>query len=274
MRWALAVNEFGERLRLRGRRLASRSNGRALIELAWARLKVDDHNSILGMLWSLLGPAAMLIGLYYTLGMRFRSGIEAYPLYLILGVVLVSFFVTTTRYLISVFVISRDMFLNSTLPRESVVLSALTAHFYKLLVQLLLCVGVSIVYGLFSWGSVLLAIPLLVGYIALVLGVGLMLALVHSYARDVDHIWVTASPLLFIVTPVFYGLDSFAPTTRELLYWLNPLVPFLLAFRDALMGGGYGGWGAFWHSLLLGFATLAIGYSAFLSLEHAVVERA
>jgi ABC-type polysaccharide/polyol phosphate export permease len=268
------ANEVGEGLRRWGRRLAGRSNRGALVELAWARLKVDDHDSILGILWSLLGPAALVVALYYALGRRFGAEIEAYPLYLLLGIVLVRFFVTATRYLISVFASSRDLLLNSTVCREAVVASSLTPHLCKLLVELLLCAGFSASYGLLSWRSVLLAVPLLVGYVALVLGIGLVLALVHSFARDVEHVWVTASPLLFLVTPVFYGPDSFAPPARELLYWLNPLIPFLLAFRDALMGGGYGGWEVFWHSMLVGFAALAVGYSALLLLGHAAVERA
>lgn len=264
-----------DRLRARAGRLFTRSNRAVLVELVRAGFRVSDHNSLLGVLWSLLAPASMLLVLYAVFRGRFGSEVPAYPVYVLLGVVLVGFFVTCTSAMVTILLAERHMLLNSTVPRETLVASNLAGHLYKLLLELFLCAGFSAFYGLLAWPSALLVIPLVLAYVGLVVGVGLVLALAHAFARDVQQVWLIASRLFFFATPVFYALDSVSPGTRTLLYWLNPLTPFLLALRDALMGAGHGDgdWGAFWHSLLLGSVALAIGYAAFLALEDAAVER-
>jgi ABC-type polysaccharide/polyol phosphate export permease len=264
---------FLTRLRVRSRRLISRSNWRLLVELVRAEHKVGEYSSALGLLWSLLGPGAMLLVMYSVFSKNLGVGVESYPLYLLLGVVVVSFFLMVTRQLTAVFAANAELLVNATASREMVVLSKLAVHVYKFGVEIVLCVALSAYYGLFS-SSMLLAIPLLVSYLALAGGIGLILALVFVFARDVEHIWGLVSRLLFFATPVFYGLDTLPEVPRALLYWLNPLTPFLLAFRDAFMGTNTGGWGAFCYSLLIGPLVLAIGYSAFLLLEGTVVERA
>ena len=95
----------------------------------------------------------------------------------------------------------------------------------------------------------------------------------HCFARDVEHIWSLVSRLLLFVTPVFYGLADLSPRARTLVAWLNPLTPFLVAVRAALIDQAipplvYG------YALLLGAGALLIGYGAFLLLENAAVERA
>lgn len=260
------------RLRSRAHRLFTRSNWNLLVELVRAAHKVSEYNSVLGILWSLISPIGMLLILHLIFSSRYGAAVKAYPLYLLVGIVLVNFFVTSTRYMITVILNNVDLLLNSPVPRETVVVSKLALHIFKLLVELLLCIGLSAYYGLFSCSSILPVIPLLIGYLALVLSFGMVLALAHCFARDVEHIWALASPLWLFVTPVFYGLDAVSHQASDLIYWLNPMTPFLLAFRNALMGDGISG--PFWHSLILGIVALAIGYAIFLMLESTALERA
>jgi ABC-2 type transport system permease protein len=261
-------------LRSRAARLATRANWNAFVELVRAHFKVTDHNSILGVLWSLLGPVATLVALYFIFRQAFGDDAHAYPLYLLIGIVLVGFFITATRYMLTSFLYARSLVLNSTVPRETIILSQIVVHGYKLVIEIFLCCLLSAVYGLFSWRALVLAVPLGLAYLGLVLGVGLLLALVHCFARDIDHIWAIVSRLLFFVTPVFYFLDRLSPAARELVYWANPLTPFLLSFRSLFMEWGRLEPFLYLHSLALGAAFLTIGYSAFLFLESAAVERA
>src|SRR5262245_3260411 len=91
------------RLRQRAARLFTASNANVLRELASANLELSDHNSILGALWGLLGPILMLGVLWIVFGSLFGRGIAAYPLYLLIGIVTVGFFLTATRYLMTLF---------------------------------------------------------------------------------------------------------------------------------------------------------------------------
>ncbi len=255
------------------RRLLSRADAELLLELIRARLKASDHNSTLGMLWSLIGPTTMMAVMYFVFSTRFGGRLDAYPLYLLIGIVLVSFFVTCTRYMIVVLLGDRRLLLNSTVPRGAVLISAAAVHVQKLLVELALCGLLSAIYGLITWRGLALVAPLVVAYVALAVGAGMVLAMLFAFARDVEHVWIVSSWVLFFVSPVFYALDSLSPLAATAVYWLNPLTPFVLAFRDALIGGG-GDLALLAHSLVLGAAAFAIGCGALWALGDAAVERA
>jgi ABC-type polysaccharide/polyol phosphate export permease len=149
------------------------------------------------------------------------SGGVAAPLYLLVGIVTVGFFLTATRYLMTLFHTNRSVLLDSTVPRET--RSRRTwSHVYKF--------GTSCsasrsrrTTSSSRGGSGLLA-PLVVAYVAFVLGVGFLLAIAHCFTSDVEHVWMI-SRLLFFATPVFYTLDSLGPVAQLAVYQLGP--PFV-----------------------------------------------
>ncbi len=256
----------------RWRRLGAPASRNLLRELVGATIRIHDHNSLLGALWGLLSPAAMLIVLHTIFQSRFGAGLDAYPLFLLVGVVAVGFFLTATRHLMGVLQANRNFMIDSTAPREIVILSNLAPHVYKLAVELLLCAAFAAYYGTLSW-KVLFALPLIAAsYVAFVLGVGLALAIAYTFTSDVEHIWVLGSRLLYFATPVFYRLDDLPPLAAGLVYWLNPITPFLISLRWVFQGGAAFPFAAP-HALLLGPMALALGYALFLRLESAAIER-
>jgi len=83
-----------------------------------------------------------------------------------------------------------------------------------------------------------------------------------------------ASRLLFFATPVFYTLDSLGPVARRAVYWLNPVTPFVLAFRNVFLAGEALDLVVHAHALALGVAYFVVGYGVFLRWESLAVERA
>jgi ABC-2 type transport system permease protein len=270
----MTSNRLFQSVLVRSRRLASRTNRRILLELVRAHLKSSDYHSVLGGLWSLLGTGAMLASLYFVFGRHFGTAVPGYPLYLLAGIVPVNFFVTATGHLLKVFVNNRDIALNSTIPRESLVLATASLHGWKLAIEILMCALVSFAYGFFSARAALLLLPVVLSFLAMVMGVGLILSLACCFARDIEHVWTILSRLFFFASPVFYTLDSLSPKARILVTYGNPLTPFLTAFRSVFLQGGAIPAGAFAQCVLLGTLTLAIGYLAFVRLEGAALDRA
>jgi ABC-type polysaccharide/polyol phosphate export permease len=250
------------RLRQRAARLFTFSNANLLRELALANLQLSDHNSILGAFWDLLAPSVMLGVMWIVFGAHFGRGVAAYPLYLLVGIVTVGFFLTATRYLMTLFHTNRSVLLDSTVPRETLIASNL------------LCIALTTIYGLLSWRVGLLLVPLVAVYVAFVLGVGFLLAIAHCFTSDVEHVWMITSRLLFFATPVFYTLDSLGPVAQRAVYWLNPVTPFVLAFRNVLLADEALDPVVHAHALAVGVASFLVGYGVFLRWESLAVERA
>jgi ABC-type polysaccharide/polyol phosphate export permease len=256
----------------RARALVAPANRALFVELVRASFKVADHNSIAGALWSLIAPFAMLVALYLVFKNRFGEELAAYPLYLLIGISFVNYFATVTRFLIGVLPQNRSLMLDTTVPRETVILAQVAFHTYKLLVELLFCALLAAYYDRFTWGAMVAAVPLVTAFVALVTGVGLLGAVVHSFARDIEHIWSLVSRLLLFVTPVFYDLESLSPLARFVITWLNPLTPFLTALRGLLIGPVAPA-GVYAHAMLVGTGFLVLGYGTYLLVESAALER-
>lgn len=265
---------LSQRVLTRARRLGTRTNRMVLLELVRANLKSSDYHSLLGGLWSLLSTGAMLALLYLVFSRNFGTAVPGYPLYLLAGIVPVNFFITATGHLLKVFINNRDIALNSTIPRESLVLATASLHGWKLGIEMLLCAFVSLAYGYFSVKAALILLPVVISFLALVVGVGLLLSLSYCFARDVEHVWTIVSRLFFFASPVFYTLESLSPKVRLLVEYGNPLTPFLTAFRGVFLQRGIIAAGALAQCMVLGTATLALGYLAFVRLEGAAMDRA
>lgn len=263
---------LARRAATRARALVLPANRALFVELVRASFKSADHDTIAGALWSLVAPFAMLIALYLVFKNRFGEELTAYPLYLLIGISFVNYFATTTRYLIGVLAGHRSLMLDTAVSRETVILSQVAFHTYKLLLELLFCALLAAYYGRLTLGAVVAAVPLVTAFVALVTGVGLLGAVVHSFARDVEHIWSMVSRLLLFVTPVFYGLDSLSPLARFVVTWLNPLTPFLTALRGLFIGP-VAPPGVYAHAIVVGMGFLVLGYGTYLALESAALER-
>jgi ABC-2 type transport system permease protein len=254
-------------------RLFSGAELEILVALVRAEFKGSDQGSALGAIWSAASPLVALVVLYVVFHRHFGEDIPAYPLYLLLGIVLVGFFRSTTSDLMTLFSHQRSLLMNTTVPPLTVLLAAASTNISKLLGQLLICTALSGFYGLLTVRALLL-LPLLVGFVALTLGVAMLLCTIRVFFKDTGHLWRLGSRLLFFATPVFYTLDSMSPQTRPLLFWLNPLTPFLIGFREGLMHLGQASWETFLYSIVIGLVALAIGYWAFLLRERQAVEMA
>ena len=264
---------FRTRLGRRCKRLTRPANRTILLEMVRANIKASDYHSFLGGLWSLIGTAVMLASFYYVFRKHFGQGIPGYPLYLLTGIIMVNFFITATSHLLKVLSYNRDIALNSTIPRENLVLATISINAWKFAIEMAICTAISMVYGFYTWGSALLFIPVLLSFLALVLGVGLALSLSFCFARDVEHIWAIFSRLFLFVTPVFYTAGSLSPTMRLLMSYLNPLTPFLKAFRAVFMQGGALELPVLLHCVGLGTFFLAAAYFIFLFWEGEALDR-
>ena len=186
---------------------------------------------------------------------------------------MVNFFITATSHMLKVLSYNRDIALNSTIPRENLVLATISINAWKFAIEMAICTAISMVYGFYTWGSLLLFIPILLSFLALVLGVGLALSLSFCFARDVEHVWAIFSRLFLFITPVFYMAESLSSTTRILITTLNPLTPFLKAFRAIFMQGGLLGVPVLIHCIFLGIVALSVSYLVFLYWEGEALDR-
>ena len=265
-------DHFLGKIRARLQRLFTRSNWITFVGLVRANLKASDYNTALGILWSLINPLVTLVIMYFIFKAHFGEGIKAYPLYILVGIISLNFFTVSTTYMTKSFSSNRYIILNSRIPRESLVASQLFIHVFKFTIELVICIILCMVHGFFSWKLAILLPPLYIAYIAFVFGLGLFLALLYCFVRDIEHIWMLITRLLYFVTPVFFLLGNIPYFARKLVYFINPLTPFVISIRGLLMGDF--NLSTYMYSLLLGWIVFMLSYGIFMTFENLAVERA
>jgi ABC-2 type transport system permease protein len=245
---------------------------RVLFIVAAIDFKLRYAGSALGYLWSLLKPLAIFSVLYAVFGRFFKltAGLSHYPLYLLLGVVLWTFFIDATTMALPSIVTRGDLLRKLAFPRIIIPVSAtLTAGLtfaVNLLAVAAFVAGNRIVPGP-RW---LLLLPLLAELYLFTLGLALLLSALFVSFRDIGQIWELLAQLLFYATPTFYPV-SLLPHWLEVVVFLNPFVQVMQDVRWAVLSidpvttapDVYGTWAGELAPIGIAVVVAALGFGIF-----------
>ncbi len=188
------------------------------------------HGSLLGVLWSVLLPLTQLLVLVFLFQRVVPLGIEGYPAFVYSGLLPWTWFSSSLAAAGGVFVGNRDLIRRPDFPSGLLVLVNVMANLLVYLVSLPLLLALLWVYGR-PPGAALAIVPLLLLVQAMLLvGLGLAVATVNVFYRDVQHLVTVGLSLLFYLTPVFYRADQ-AGAAALVVLRLNPMATLVTAHR-------------------------------------------
>jgi len=204
---------------------------RRFFSLLWlmsaTEFKRAYFGTVLGYLWSLVRPLLLFAVLLFvfTKIIRVGSGLDYYPVLLLLGIVLYSFFQEATNNAVTSVVAQEGVVRKTQFPRLVIPLSVVLTSCFNLLLNLVVVVVFILAWGVDpAWTWLLFPIPLLLLFV-LGAGVAMMLSALYVRFRDAAIIWAVVAQTLFYATPILYplgkgGLDD--PSIEHLLL-INPL---------------------------------------------------
>lgn len=219
-----------------------RKNRILLGELVKTDFKLRYQGSVLGYLWAILRPLLMFAILYLVFAkiLRFGNDIPHYPVYLLTGTVLWSFFTECTGQGIQAIVQRGELLRKISFPKYIVVVSATATAVINLLINL----GVVIIFALIngvtpSWSWLLVPFSVLELY-ALSLGISFLLGAINVKYRDVTSIWDVLIQALFYAVPIIYPLSMVIDSGASGLLaakviMLNPIAQVIQDVRHNLI---------------------------------------
>ncbi|MDQ3588462.1 MAG: ABC transporter permease [Actinomycetota bacterium] len=251
--------------------------------LAYNDWKLRFFGSVLGYVWSLLRPLMLFAILYVVFSHVIRIGgdVENYPVQLLVGVVLFTYFTDVAGGAVESLVDSEPLVRKVAFPRMVIPLAvAMTATFT--LALNLLTVGVFLVVAgiepRVEW--LLLVVPLVL-LMALGAGAAMLLSALYVPFRDVRPIWDVVQQALFYATPIFYPIEIVIGQSDTLakVAMCNPLALIVQWVRHILLGpptpspsevlGGT----AVVAPLVALAAVAVVGYAVFSRMAPSVAER-
>ena len=205
------------------------SRNRAILrEMVVTDFKIRYQNSVLGYIWSLLKPLFLFAILYvvFTYIIPLGKGVEHYPVYLLLGIVLWNFFVESTLIGAGSIVARGDLIRKINIPRYLVVistsLSALVNLSFSLIVVFIFAIfnGVSPSFGWF------MIIPIIFELYVFSQGLSFLLAALYVKFRDITYIWEICIQAGFYATPIIYPIAK-VPMAYQKWFFVNPLAQII-----------------------------------------------
>ena len=233
--------------------------------------KLRYRNSVLGFIWSLLNPLAMMIILTLVFSTLLRSGIENFPVFLLTALLAWRFFSISTSMSLSSIIGNGPLVTKIYFPRWLLVVSSNLANLigssleFAALFPLLVLLGMKITY------LVLLLPVILILEFILIIGVSLILAPLNVYYRDFNQIWDITLQIGFFLCPIIYSI-SLIPERYILAYSLNPMTRVVESIRRILYYNTLPTIADFIIVLVSGVLLLLIGYLIFRRLEPRFAE--
>ncbi|MCA9478529.1 MAG: ABC transporter permease [Nanoarchaeota archaeon] len=206
---------------------------RTFLELSYqmgvAEFHAKNEGSYLGIFWYLLSPLLMFLSLWLIFFDRIGQSIPSYPGYLLLGIVLFSFFQDITTKSIRLMRNQYQLITSINFNKATLVLSAVITQLLSHFFELFLLVIIFSIFGISPVG-LLLYLPLIFLFAAFTYGFSLLLVSLGSYFKDLDNIWVFFTRLLWFVTPIFYSFEG--QKRLFILNQFNPVYHFISVARE------------------------------------------
>lgn len=219
--------------------LGSRKNRILLKELVKTDFKLRYQGSVLGYLWAVLRPMMLFAILYVVFAkiLKMGSDIPHYPVYLLAGTVLWSFFSECTNQGIQAIVARGDLLRKISFPKWILVVSATVTALINFLINL----GVVIIFALVNGvtphlGWLLVPFVILELYV-LALGISFFLGAINVKYRDISSIWEVFMQALFYAVPVIYPITMVASASpfAAKIFLLNPIAQVIQDVRYFLI---------------------------------------
>ena len=157
-------------------------------------------------------------------------------------------------------------------PREVLPIAFTAGNFVNMLLSFIVIFVVIIISGIGINLRALIYLPLvMIIEFMLALGVTLLTAGLTVYFRDLQHIFSVISLAWMYMTPVLYPVDSIPEQFRGLFY-LNPMTPIIVAYRDILYYKRVPEWELLSSSAMLSLIVMLIGFIGFHYLKRHFAE--
>jgi ABC-2 type transport system permease protein len=232
-------------------------------ELVKKDIKLKYRRSYLGIFWTLLEPLLTTAVLTFVFSGLYQRGDKTFPVYILTGRLLYSFFSNATKAAMKSIRSNSAMIKKVYVPKYIYPFSTILSNYVIFAISLVILVGAMIVFQVpFTLYLLQAVVPLLMALI-LSMGCGMILATMAVFFRDLEYLWSVVLMLVMYTCAIFYDVTDARFADKEpFMKMFNPLYDIIVNFRDAIFGNPLNE-----HALLISavysFGTLLIGILLF-----------
>jgi lipopolysaccharide transport system permease protein len=242
-----------------------------LRELVMRDMKIRYEGTVLGFAWTLVNPLLFVGVFYFLFNVVLDVGTSRFTSYTLIGMLVYMWFQSSVVEACSIARSNRDLVRRPQFKVAVLPLVSVTGNLIHLLLAFPILAVILLVEGS-QPSAALLTLPIVI-IVQFIFTVGLTYfgAAISVLYRDIGYLVDVLLRVFFFLTPIFYEVSK-VPPQFQTLYSLNPLVPFLDAYRNPLIHGLPPSWNTLLNLGLIALLLAIAGYRVFVKISHRFAE--
>ena len=160
-----------------------------LVELVKKDIKLKYRSSYLGVVWTMLEPLLTMVVLTLVFSRLLGKGTRDFPVYILTGRLLYSFFSNGTKAALRAVRANAGMIKKVYVPKYMYPFASVLSGYVIFLISLVVLAIVAVVRGVYPTLQLFWIFVPLVQILIITTGVGMILATMAVFFRDVEYLW-------------------------------------------------------------------------------------
>ncbi len=244
-------------------------NAHLIASFARRDLRAKYKQTILGVLWAVVQPLALMVVFTFVFSLFARVPSEGipYPIFAYSVLIFWMFFASSVSQGTIAMTANATLVRKIWFPRETLLLAVMISAFVDLAIASVILAAMFVYYQFaVSWVA-LWVVPLLVLQMLIVLTVILFTSALQVRFRDVGHALPLVMQIWMYATPIAYSLTS-VPEWLRPIYVLNPMTGIIDGYRRVLLHGIAPDYGALAIAFAAALLLVSIAYLLFKRAER------
>ncbi len=231
----------------------------------------------LGFFWAVAQPLALI--LIYTMvfseimkpALPGHDSRFAYSIYLTAGVITWGLFGDLLGRSVGIFVHNANLLKKVSVPKITLPMIASLSALLNFAIALALFLAFMLLSGNWPGWPLLGLFPVLGVLLVFAVGLGLLLATINVFYRDVEQSVAIVMQFWFWLTPIVYPAAALPGPVQSILAW-NPMWPLVRAVQDIFLERRVPDWSTLMFPAMLALVLLVLAHRVFTSLADELVD--
>ena len=204
-----------------------------LFELTKKNIKLKYRRSYLGILWTLLEPILTTIVLSIVFTSLKKKSDSTFPVYILTGRLLYSFFAQSTRQAMKSIRRNSGMIKKVYVPKYIYPISDILSNYIIFIISMLVLFGSMLVFKVNPTKYIFNAFIPLILILILCFGMGLILTTMAVFFRDMEYLWSVVLMMIMYTSAIFYDASI---VSKQWIFYFNPIYHIIVNFRNSIYG--------------------------------------
>ena len=207
-----------------------------LYNLVVKDFKLKYRRSVLGILWSMLNPLMMMFVITMVFAEIFRFDDEWFAVYYLTGWLVFNLVVESTTGAMGSIMGGGALIKKVYIPKYIFPLEKCLFALVNTLFAMVPIIAVKAFVGMPVRPTILFFWMPMLYVLVFSIGLGLILATLAVFFRDITHLYSVWTTVWMFLTPIIYPIEILSEQMQNLLRF-NPLYHYVLMFRSVMMEG-------------------------------------